>query len=75
MQAAVRMGATREEIPGAILIAGMISNPSVLANAYRIFDEKVEPCVPCEVGEEQEKSTAPAPGAKKKKGTAKKRGK
>lgn len=48
MQAATRMGATREEILEVILIAGMISNSSVLANAYRIFDEKVEKCVPCE---------------------------
>jgi AhpD family alkylhydroperoxidase len=48
MQAAVRMGATREEILEVILIAGMISNSSVLANAYRIFDEKLEPCIPCE---------------------------
>jgi AhpD family alkylhydroperoxidase len=48
MQAATRMGATREEILEVILIAGMISNSSVLANAYRIFDEKIEKCVPCE---------------------------
>jgi AhpD family alkylhydroperoxidase len=75
MQAAVRMGATREEILEVILIAGMISNSSVLANAYRIFDEKVEPCVPCEVEEEPEKMTAAAPGAKKKKVAGKKRGK
>jgi AhpD family alkylhydroperoxidase len=48
MVAALKMGATREEILEVILIAGMISNSSVLANAYRIFDEKVEPCLPCE---------------------------
>jgi AhpD family alkylhydroperoxidase len=48
MQAATRMGATREEILEVILIAGMISNSSVLANAYRIFDEKIEKCIPCE---------------------------
>ncbi|MCX6691062.1 MAG: carboxymuconolactone decarboxylase family protein [Methanoregula sp.] len=48
MVAALKMGATREEILEVILIAGMISNSSVLANAYRIFDEKVEPCIPCE---------------------------
>ena len=48
MQAAVKMGATREEILEVILLSGMISNSSVLANAYRIFDEKVEKCIPCE---------------------------
>ena len=26
----------------------MISNSSVLANAYRIIDEKLEKCLPCE---------------------------
>jgi hypothetical protein len=30
-----------------ILLAGMISNSSVLANAYRIFDEKMSKCFPC----------------------------
>ncbi len=48
MQAAVKMGATREEILEVILLAGMISNSSVLANAYRIVDEKLERCIPCE---------------------------
>jgi hypothetical protein len=48
MQAALKMGATREEILEVILISGMISNSSVLANAYRIFDEKLEKCIPCE---------------------------
>jgi len=64
MQAATRMGATREEILEVILIAGMISNSSVLANAYRIFDEKVEKCIPCKVEEEPEGT--PARGKKKK---------
>jgi AhpD family alkylhydroperoxidase len=49
MQAAFKMGASREEILEVILLSGMISNSSVLANAYRIFDEKVEKCVPCAV--------------------------
>jgi len=49
MQAAVKMGATREEILEVILLSGMIANSSVLANAYRIIDEKLERCVPCEV--------------------------
>lgn len=49
MQAALKMGATREEILEVILLSGMISNSSVLANAYRIFDEKLEKCIPCEM--------------------------
>ncbi|MDD4136982.1 MAG: carboxymuconolactone decarboxylase family protein [Methanoregula sp.] len=49
MQAALKMGATRDEILEVILLSGMISNSSVLANAYRIFDEKIEKCVPCEL--------------------------
>jgi AhpD family alkylhydroperoxidase len=48
MQAALRMGATREEILEVVLLAGMIANSSVLANAYRIVDEKLEKCMPCE---------------------------
>lgn len=47
MQTAARKGATREEILEVILLAGMISNSSVLANAYRIFDEKMSKCFPC----------------------------
>ena len=69
MQAATRMGATREEILDVILIAGMISNSSVLANAYRIFDEKVEKCVPCEPEEvvrAKKKSVAGKAAGKKK---------
>jgi AhpD family alkylhydroperoxidase len=49
MQAAMKMGATRDEILEVILLAGMISNSSVLANAYRIVDDKMEKCIPCEV--------------------------
>ena len=48
MQAALRMGVSREEILEVILLAGMIANSSVLANAYRIIDEKLEKCIPCE---------------------------
>jgi len=47
MQAALKKGATREEILEVVLIAGLISNSSVLANAYRIIDEKIQKCVPC----------------------------
>ncbi|MFA4860785.1 carboxymuconolactone decarboxylase family protein [Methanoregula sp.] len=49
MQAAMRMGATREEVLEVILLSGMISNSSVLANAYRIIDDKLEKCIPCEL--------------------------
>jgi AhpD family alkylhydroperoxidase len=49
MQAAIKMGATRDEILEVILLAGMISNSSVLANAYRIVDDKLEKCMPCDV--------------------------
>jgi len=66
MLAALKMGATREEILEVILIAGMIANSSVLANAYRIFDEKVEPCIPCEP--KVVRKAAPKKKAAKKKG-------
>ena len=48
MLAAMKMGASREEILEVILLAGLIANSSVLANAYRIFDERVAQCPPCE---------------------------
>lgn len=64
MQAAVKMGATREEILEVILLSGMISNSSVLANAYRIVDEKLEKCIPCEV--KGVGNTKGKPAAKKK---------
>jgi AhpD family alkylhydroperoxidase len=47
MQAALKKGATREEILEVVLISGLISNSSVLANAYRIIDEKLLKCLPC----------------------------
>jgi len=49
MQAAIRMGATRDEILEVILLSGMIANSSVLANAYRVIDERLEKCFPCDV--------------------------
>ena len=49
MQAAIKMGAKREEILEVILLSGMIANSSVLANAYRIIDERLEKCFPCDV--------------------------
>jgi AhpD family alkylhydroperoxidase len=70
MTAALRMGASREEILEVILLAGMISNSSVLANAYRIIDEKLEKCLPCEVkdvGENGAAKKAPVKRAAKKK--------
>jgi AhpD family alkylhydroperoxidase len=70
MQAATRMGATREEILEVILIAGLISNSSVLANAYRIIDEKLEKCIPCET-----KAVGRAGKRTAKKGAGKKRAK
>jgi AhpD family alkylhydroperoxidase len=48
MQAALKKGASREEILEVILLAGLISNSSVLANAYRIIDEKLQKCIPCD---------------------------
>lgn len=51
MQAAAKKGASREEILEVILLAGMIANSSVLANAYRIFDEKMAKCLPCDPGD------------------------
>lgn len=47
MQAAMKKGASWEEILEVILLAGLISNSSVLANAYRIIDEKMSRCIPC----------------------------
>jgi AhpD family alkylhydroperoxidase len=67
MQAALRMGASREEILEVILLSGMISNSSVLANAYRIVDEKLERCVPCEI-----KGVDAGDGTKARTGAAKK---
>ncbi len=67
MQAALKMGASREEILEVILLSGMISNSSVLANAYRIFDDKLERCIPCEV-----KGVAATAGQKKAEAVKKK---
>jgi len=67
MQAALKMGASREEILEVILLAGMISNSSVLANSYRIFDEKMEHCIPCETkGVRKVKSRRKTMSSKKK---------
>lgn len=67
MQAALKMGATREEVLEVILLSGMISNSSVLANAYRIIDDKLEKCIPCETkGILREAPAKAGAGAKKK---------
>ena len=44
MRAAKLMGASKEEILEAVLIAGMLANSSVLANADRVVDPDEEPC-------------------------------
>ncbi|MDD2626765.1 MAG: carboxymuconolactone decarboxylase family protein [Candidatus Methanomethylophilus sp.] len=45
MQVAKKMGITKEEILEAVLIAGLLANSSVLANAYRLVVPEKEPCV------------------------------
>ena len=81
LQAALRMGSTREEVLEVILLAGMISNSSVLANAYRIIDDKLETCIPCETkgvvrgaaGKKQAPAAAKKKPVKKAAGKATKR--
>ena len=48
MQAATAKGATRAEILEAILIAGMLANSAVLADAYRVVNGS-GPCAPCDI--------------------------
>jgi AhpD family alkylhydroperoxidase len=67
MQAALKMGASREEILEVILLAGMIANSSVLANSYRIFDEKLERCSPCQTKTMKTMKSRRKPLAKPKK--------
>ncbi|PAV09441.1 MULTISPECIES: carboxymuconolactone decarboxylase family protein [Methanocorpusculum] len=45
MQVAKKMGITNEEILEAVLVAGLLANSSVLANAYRLVVPEKEPCV------------------------------
>jgi AhpD family alkylhydroperoxidase len=51
MAAAKAKGATRDEILEAILIAGLASNASVLADAYRVVDEDKSgnTCISCDI--------------------------
>lgn len=45
MQVAKKMGIPKEEILEAVLVAGLLANSSVLANAYRVIpDVAKEPC-------------------------------
>ena len=48
MQAAKAKGATRDEILEAILIAGMLANSAVLADAYRVVNGSI-PCASCDI--------------------------
>jgi AhpD family alkylhydroperoxidase len=49
LQAAIKKGATKEEVLEAILIAGLTSQSGVLADAYRTFSESMEQCEICGV--------------------------
>lgn len=51
MASAKAKGATRDEILETILIAGLASNASVLADAYRVMDAEkdAEPCISCDL--------------------------
>ncbi|MDD1651683.1 MAG: carboxymuconolactone decarboxylase family protein [Methanomicrobiales archaeon] len=44
MQAATAKGATREEILEVILIAGLLANSVVLAEAYRVMEHRLPQC-------------------------------
>ncbi|HJJ50297.1 MAG TPA: carboxymuconolactone decarboxylase family protein, partial [Methanocorpusculum sp.] len=44
MQVAKKMGISNEEILEAVLVAGLLANSSVLANAYRLVIPEKEPC-------------------------------
>ncbi|WP_214020608.1 carboxymuconolactone decarboxylase family protein [Methanoculleus sp.] len=48
MQSAMAKGATRAEILEVILIAGMLANSAVLADAYRVVNGSV-PCPSCDI--------------------------
>lgn len=49
MQAAKKKGASKQEILEVILIAGMLANSSVLADAYRIINGVHERCPTCDL--------------------------
>ncbi|MHC1626077.1 MAG: carboxymuconolactone decarboxylase family protein [Methanoculleaceae archaeon] len=50
MQSAMAKGATREEILEVILIAGLLANSAVLADAYRVVDGREDLCISCGIG-------------------------
>ena len=47
VQAALRKGANPDEILEAILIAGLTSQSTVLADAYRTYSDTMEECISC----------------------------
>ncbi|HIH85707.1 MAG TPA: carboxymuconolactone decarboxylase family protein [Methanoculleus sp.] len=49
MQTAMAKGATRAEILEVILIAGMLANSAVLADAYRVVDVSSTSCPTCDL--------------------------
>ena len=49
VQAAIRKGATKDEILEAILIAGLTSQSTVLADAYRTYADSIEECTACAI--------------------------
>ncbi|MDI6866304.1 carboxymuconolactone decarboxylase family protein [Methanoculleus sp.] len=49
MQTAMAKGATRAEVLEVILIAGMLANSAVLADAYRVVDSSSASCPTCDI--------------------------
>ena len=50
-KSALRMGATKEEILEAVLIAGSLAQATVLASAYRVIDKNGDSCeAGCDIG-------------------------
>jgi len=49
VQAALRKGANPDEILEAIMIAGLTSQSTVLADAYRTYSDTIEECISCGV--------------------------
>jgi len=47
MHSALAKGATREEILEVVLIAGLLANSAVLADAYRVVDGEEDTCISC----------------------------
>jgi AhpD family alkylhydroperoxidase len=47
VRAAMRKGASKDEILEAILIAGLTSQSTVLADAYRTYADSIEECTSC----------------------------